>query len=99
MDVLVVLAAAKLRYRDHEGAELKTVVGMVHVKDSASHFHGRYPLIPNRITHARVHFSIANTSREAIRPLVANVGVVDQYGKEHWLDGLTFKNTDHILDS
>jgi hypothetical protein len=92
----VKLAAAKLRYR--EGLRRKTVLGMVDVKDFASHYHGRYAMLPNAMTHARVHFFAANTSREEARPLVADIAIVDQFGNEHWIKGLTFKNTGHMLD-
>jgi len=93
----VKLAAAKLRYR--EGLRRKTVLGMVDVKDFASHYHGRYAMLPNAMTPARVHFFAANTTREETRPLVADIAVVDQFGNEHWIKGLTFKNTAHVLDA
>lgn len=92
----VTLAAAQLRYR--EGLRTKTAIGMVDVKDSTSHYHGRYPLPPNVMTHARVHFLVPGMRREPAKPLVADVSVIDQFGGTHWIKRLTFKNTGHMLD-
>lgn len=93
----VIAVAAKLRYR--QGFRRKTALGHVMVKDTAGPFHGRYPIPPNAMTAARIHFMVIGVAREEAKPLVADIAVIDQYNNEHWTRGLTFKNTGHILDS
>lgn len=93
----VIAVAAKLRYR--EGLRRKVALGYVMVKDTAGPYHGRYPIPPNAMTAARIHFMVIGVAREATKPLVADIAVIDQYNNAHWTRGLTFKNTSHILDS
>jgi hypothetical protein len=86
---------AVLRYR--QGLVRKRWRGEVTVKDSQSHYHGRYALPPNAMTSMRIHFMVPNTPRDARKPLVADVIVIDQFNNEHVVKGLVFKNTDHML--
>jgi hypothetical protein len=67
------------------------------VKSSRSQYHGRYELIPNRMTDVRLGFMFSvQRAPKPERDLIADVALIDQFGNHHWLKHLPFKHVEHI---
>jgi hypothetical protein len=78
----IFLCAAKMRK--------PRLLGHVSVKDSKSQYHGFYEIPPTGITDVSFDFWIIPPFRKEGEQFTTDVAIVDQFGNEHWIKGITF---------
>ncbi|MFM0662914.1 hypothetical protein [Paraburkholderia sediminicola] len=88
------LLGATIQYR-RWGFLPHTERGDVNVQQQRGVYHGHYAISPNQTTSARVSFHFVPVHAFKKR-FTADLALVDQFGNEHWLHGLTFKHIDSM---
>ena len=78
----------------------RTVRGESSVKDLKSVYSGTYSIPPNEMTWLRVsfHFIPKDGVPKHLAILKAKVAVIDQFGNHHWVENLTFKHPNAMLE-
>jgi hypothetical protein len=90
------LAAGVLRWKTRWGFIVRKSSGEVFVR-GPYHQEGDHRIPPDTMLHVQVMFNLRHVKHKGMRPIVADVAIVDQFKNYHWVKGLTFKHGQAIF--
>jgi hypothetical protein len=70
------------------------VTSLVSVKDLMSPYFGKYDIPPRARTTVGIDFMILTKKLPKVgRAIKLNIGIIDQFGKKHWIKGVVFRSS------